>query len=1246
MSSKLDLWNIPTLRKPNYSNKDFKRTCSRFEELYDEYVESDNQVDIETKNSMSKTMVILRNQKKDYSAVLVRNKNIISQLKKFRGILKEEISKLEILAKNSLLVMASNNLSRVECPSKEAIRCVNFGKKKVADKTAIPELLFPEDLLLQCCTENCPPGPFTELYNLAVDIIKNKQPVNNNENEDEKDNNIENIIAWECTPADAVKKGKDLLGMCPGTILHETEEKRTRKFINKKGEEEIKRDEDGKPIIRRCHCDYCKHHHKIKSLKKDLKQIKKDLSKADELKTTAKENRSRAITLLKQMAPTTKKEKRTFDPVFEASKTYRKKIKRLHLPNKKKDGKLLGDDEAYLNEWATDDDEEEGDNIMDGLSNKQLIRMARSQEIWSTLSETLTVDDLPLRVAFLDKSGSMGCDETTFNALMLALHNVMHPKRGSTLTLLMAAPGETQILLRRPSDPPINRFNICLGSSTWFNEPLVKTLEFIAPILKKIDFQSFIRENGEPPVQILALTDGQDNVSIPRLAAFGPMIQAIKQIKHSNTGELVYKPLVPFSNKPSSMDDQRCPLWLCWMAAGIGGGYMLQDQVLQQKLTDRKRNNVSKLPTEILFIDATTTPIVREYMWDDSDWGGDESSSSDDNDDDGNDDSDGTTDTDDMQDNNSKKSNVPIENGLDIIQSEYFNSEEKNGMQPHYLKETKASKANKKISKKNIKRQAKKIVGHVKRDTDWRTGNRVKVTHNGRKVFGTILRKKGKYDNDDEQKDEEQIDIVYEVLVDSQGKQNIPSRCISGKPRKGKSMLLKTTKEKRSSKRSITKNKGPIKDPAFFVPKTTCGIQARQNADPEIQSKQVLTVVNGVTTDMRNLFMPPSELKVGAIPRGRVLPMEVAAAICDNNKILKKKRARKKSGGNDDEEKTDKGDGIVALEEGKDLGIMDKIRCLESNVKVRNNPSKSDDEEIEEKDTNSSEGEEEEIAEGVEEHKSPMNQIKKVKKKGKKSIEVLHASLIQRAMKVLGKSSRPVMTSQRDLALKLCSVGIEYLYWGGTLYFPPKKDVTEGILLEQLGDFIGLSPHRMQTTPGFALGGDRSKRLLDQLKDIIEQPLSALLKFLILENILTVSKEGEKICLLERKRMDLRVLWRFLDPSLLPKGIVDDSLRVCINHADLLKRPPAFKKSPPQLKTLAANRKNNDKNVNDFDNDNSFFCYTNKVPRPKSSPTSTQQTMTQFSFDFYSGNQNNNNNDNNMRNYNKRRGSYKYHTLY
>lgn len=50
-----------------------------------------------------------------------------------------------------------------------------------------------------------------------------------------------------------------------------------------------------------------------------------------------------------------------------------------------------------------------------------------------------------------------------------------------------------------------------------------------------------------------------------------------------------------------------------------------------------------KLPTEILFIDATTTPIVREHMWDNSDWD-DESSSSDDFDDDEDDDDDGSDD--------------------------------------------------------------------------------------------------------------------------------------------------------------------------------------------------------------------------------------------------------------------------------------------------------------------------------------------------------------------------------------------------------------------------------------------------------------------------------------------------------------------------------------------------------------------------------------------------------------------------
>ena len=51
------------------------------------------------------------------------------------------------------------------------------------------------------------------------------------------------------------------------------------------------------------------------------------------------------------------------------------------------------------------------------LSRRQVRRMSQSTALWQTLINTLCVDDLPLRIAFLDKSGSMGCDDTTFNAL-------------------------------------------------------------------------------------------------------------------------------------------------------------------------------------------------------------------------------------------------------------------------------------------------------------------------------------------------------------------------------------------------------------------------------------------------------------------------------------------------------------------------------------------------------------------------------------------------------------------------------------------------------------------------------------------------------------------------------------------------------------------------------------------------------------------------------------------------------------
>ena len=53
--------------------------------------------------------------------------------------------------------------------------------------------------------------------------------------------------------------------------------------------------------------------------------------------------------------------------------------------------------------------------------------------------------DLPMKVVFLDKSGSMGCDETTHMALKLAAMNSLQPHAGSTLSFFMAGPGETEV---------------------------------------------------------------------------------------------------------------------------------------------------------------------------------------------------------------------------------------------------------------------------------------------------------------------------------------------------------------------------------------------------------------------------------------------------------------------------------------------------------------------------------------------------------------------------------------------------------------------------------------------------------------------------------------------------------------------------------------------------------------------------------------------------------------------------------
>ena len=42
----------------------------------------------------------------------------------------------------------------------------------------------------------------------------------------------------------------------------------------------------------------------------------------------------------------------------------------------------------------------------------------------------------------------------------------------------------------------------------------------------------------------------------------------------------VYRPLVPFADPQTNKHDPRCPLWMCWLAAGMGGSMLLNDNVL------------------------------------------------------------------------------------------------------------------------------------------------------------------------------------------------------------------------------------------------------------------------------------------------------------------------------------------------------------------------------------------------------------------------------------------------------------------------------------------------------------------------------------------------------------------------------------------------------------------------------------------------------------------------------------------
>jgi hypothetical protein len=192
----------------------------------------------------------------------------------------------------------------------------------------------------------------------------------------------------------------------------------------------------------------------------------------------------------------------------------------------------------------------------------------------------LTLNDFPLRLFFLDKSASMRFDAFTYRALGLATLNALSPNRGSSLTFMLSAPGETQVFFRRPSDPPLD-LSIQLGSATWVNEPVLQILQAMAPKLDALNVATWSRTHGEPPLQVVCITDGEDNCSPGELRSLHGLVEAIKEITGPQSNLQMYRPMsdpqeVCRKDDITGSNATQVPVWLCWVAMGSAGQQFLK----------------------------------------------------------------------------------------------------------------------------------------------------------------------------------------------------------------------------------------------------------------------------------------------------------------------------------------------------------------------------------------------------------------------------------------------------------------------------------------------------------------------------------------------------------------------------------------------------------------------------------------------------------------------------------------------
>merc|ERR1712048_1074260 len=167
-----------------------------------------------------------------------------------------------------------------------------------------------------------------------------------------------------------------------------------------------------------------------------------------------------------------------------------------------------------------------------------------------------------MRLYFLDKSASMGFDQCSITALSLATQNALAPKVGSSLVFLLAGPHETQVFFRRPGDAPLD-VSVNLGSCTWFNEPILRSLMALAPAVEALSLGASI-VGGEPPLQVICLTDGMDNCSPASLTRLPALVNAVRQITGPSRGEVLYRPVVGRQDAESPEAANQVPVWLLW----------------------------------------------------------------------------------------------------------------------------------------------------------------------------------------------------------------------------------------------------------------------------------------------------------------------------------------------------------------------------------------------------------------------------------------------------------------------------------------------------------------------------------------------------------------------------------------------------------------------------------------------------------------------------------------------------------